>query len=292
VKHHRPHGAGRTCHPQCKESRQLVEAGAAASIPRIRSHKGVRPDSGKLEAELLAAAAIIAPPPLLLPLLPSWQTHGWSRRSFSRTSRAAATSWLQLIKSGELKEWELKRGGYWQHDTAKSLVCAIEDEKRVRLRHGAERIARQLLSTIGMDATPLRLAAIKLLRAAPGEGEQEIHYDITEYARAIRSYTVLMYLTPTLSTAVPTLPLSELRDCFTEGERRPSAAALKLLTRDKFESVRVDVGDLLVFNCAVPHRGVANPDAHDRYVLFLLFYPSSSPTPDTEEQRYPHGVKD
>jgi hypothetical protein len=49
---------------------------------------------------------------------------------------------------------------------------------------------------------------------------------------------------------------------------------------------------MLVLNCAVPHYGVANPDQHDRYVLFLLFYPAASPTPDTEEQRYPHGVED
>ena len=50
-------------------------------------------------------------------------------------------------------------------------------------------------------------------------------------------------------------------------------------------------GDMLVLNCAVPHYGVANPDEQDRYVLFLLSYPSSSHKPDTEEQRYPHGVR-
>ena len=67
---------------------------------------------------------------------------------------------------------------------------------------------------------------------------------------------------------------------------------MKFLSRDKFSSVRVTAGDMLVLNCAVPHYGVANPDEHDRYVLFLLFSPSASPLPDTEEQRYPHGAKD
>ena len=105
-------------------------------------------------------------------------------------------------------------------------------------------------------------------------------------------FTVLIYLTPTLSTAIPTLPMEEMRHCFTEGEKRPSAAALKFLSRGKFQSERVAAGDMLTLNCAVPHYGVANPDEHDRFVLFLLFFPSSSPTPDTEEQRYPHGVKD
>jgi hypothetical protein len=140
--------------------------------------------------------------------------------------------------------------------------------------------------------TSLRLAAIKLLRSSKGDGLQEIHYDIPVYDRAIKCFTVLIYLTDTLSTALPILPLDVIRHCFTDGEKRPSAAALKFLSRDKFQSVRVTAGDGLVLNCVTPHYGVANPDEKDRYVLFLLFYPSTSPTPDTEEQRYPHGVKD
>ena len=103
---------------------------------------------------------------------------------------------------------------------------------------------------------------------------------------------MLIYLTDTISTAVPTQSMKELRHCFTEGEKKPSAAALKLLSRDKFRTERVPPGTMLVLNCVVPHFGMANPDEHDRFVLFLLFFPSSFPMPDTEEQRYLHGVKD
>ncbi len=255
----------------------------------VRSHKRARSDPGKQPA---AAAVLIAPPPLPVPLKRSFHTLGSLLHPSTRSSRATASSWLDLAVNDELREWEEKRGGYYQHDTAKSLVCSFLDEKRVRLRHSAERVARAQLSNIGADATSLRLAAIKLLRSSTGKGEQEIHYDITEYARAVKCFTVLIYLTPTLSTAIPTLPMEEMRHCFTEGEKRPSAAALSFLSRDKFQSERVAAGDVLTLNCAVPHYGVANPDEHDRFVLFLLFFPSSSPTPDTEEQRYPHGVKD
>jgi hypothetical protein len=143
-----------------------------------------------------------------------------------------------------------------------------------------------------VGATRLRLAAIKLLRSSQGRGEQEIHFDIPVYDQAVKCFTVLLYLTDTESTAVSTLPLKDIRQCFTDGEQRPSAAALQLLSRDKFHTRRVTAGDMLVLNCAVPHFGVANPDEQDRYVLFLLFHPASSSTPDTEEQRYPHGVKD
>jgi hypothetical protein len=197
-----------------------------------------------------------------------------------------------LASDNKLDQWEKKRGGFYQHDTALSLECPFLDEKRIQLRHSAESIARVQLSRLGVDATSLNLAAIKLLRTSKGEGLQEIHYDITVYARAIKCYTVLMYLTDTLSTAIPLLPLADLRHTFTEGEKLPSAASRKFLSRDKFQSERVTAGDMLVFNCAVPHYGVANPDEHDRYVLFLCFSPSNAPAPDTEEQRYPHGVVD
>jgi hypothetical protein len=237
-------------------------------------------------------SVIIAPPPLPTSPAPHFCTHGTSFRSSSRSSRATAASWFEFALNSELDEWEKKRGGYFQHDTARSLRCSFHDEKRVRLRHSAERITRAELFSLGVDTSSLRLAAIKLLRSSKGEGEQEIHYDIPEYDQAIQCITVLIYLTDTLSTAVPTQSMKELRHCFTEGEKKPTAAALKFLSRDKFYTERVTPGTMLVLNSAIPHFGVANPDKHDRYVLFLLFFPSSLSMPDTEEQRYPHGVRD
>jgi hypothetical protein len=147
-----------------------------------------------------------------------------------------------------------------------------------------------VLHGVEVEATALQLVDIKLLRAAPGKGQQEVHYDVPEYESAVQCYTVLLYLTPTESTAVPKLPLSELRDTFTEREKRPSPSALQKLQRENFHTCRVDAGDLLAFNAAVPHFGVANPDLHDRHVLFLHFSPRGTPLHDTENQRYPNGV--
>jgi hypothetical protein len=290
VKHHRPHGAGRACAPRCKSSSSAADAASLPPTPAARSHKRSAPDSGKQQA--LSTAPPPPTPTLPLHKQATWHTHGWSLHSSSRISRSTAASWLDLATNDELKGWEEKRGGFWQHDTSTSLPCSVLDEKRVRLRHSAERIARQRLSELSVDCTSHRLAGMKLLRTRHGQGLQEIHFDIPEYARAVRCYSVLIYLTPTLSTAVPKSPLSELRHCFTKGEERPSAAALNLLSREQFSSVRVEAGDMLAFNCAVPHYGVANPDPLDRYVLFLLFSPSALPLPDTEDQRYPHGVDD
>jgi hypothetical protein len=168
---------------------------------------------------------MLAPPPSLPSLfdLPVFNTHGWALRAPTRSTRGTAASWLELAQSDELKQWEVKRGGFWQHDTHPSLQCSFLDEKRVRLLHGSERIARQLLHELGVDSTrtALQLAAAKLLRTNPGEGRQEVHYDITEYKRAARCFTVLLYLTPTLSTQLPRLSLAETRCCFTEGEKLP-----------------------------------------------------------------------
>lgn len=197
---------------------------------------------------------------------------------------------MTLATSSELKAWEEKRGGYHQHSTHRSLVCSHLDELRVRLRASSEALGRSALHGMEVDATTLQLVDIKLLRAAPGEGQQEVHYDVPEYERARQCYSVLLYLTATESTAVPKAPLNELRDTFTEGEKRPSRSALDKLRRENFHTRRVEAGDILSFNAAVPHFGVANPDEHNRYVLFLHYSPRGTPLHDTEEQRYPNGV--
>ena len=238
------------------------------------------------------AAAVAAPICSSLFLHSRWATHQCRITTGTRSSRTLAVSWLALVASGELREWEEKRGGFWQHDTHQSLTCSFLDEQRVRLLHGSERLGRQLLHSLGVNSTSLRLAATKLLRSSEGEGQQEIHYDIPVYDQAARCYTVLLYLTPTLSTAVPLLSQEQLRGCFTDGEKRPSPAALHFLTRDKFDSTRVDAGDMLALRCTTAHYGDANPDDSQRYVLFMLFFPSSLAKPDTETQRYPHGVID
>ena len=172
VKHHRTYGAGRACHPRCKPSKPAIDGAALEPPPAARSHKRAPSDSGKQES---APADLIAPPPPPTAPQPSFHTHGWSLRPSSRSSRVTAASWLELARDSELDQWEQKRGGFYQHDTALSLRCSFLDEKRVRLRHSAERIARAQLSVLGVDATSLNLAAMKLLRTATGEGLQEIH---------------------------------------------------------------------------------------------------------------------
>jgi len=71
--------------------------------------------------------------PLPLHLQSTWSSHGWTLRDSSRRTCATATAWLSLIKSGELKHWQVKRGGFYQHDTHLPLTCSFWDAVRARL---------------------------------------------------------------------------------------------------------------------------------------------------------------
>jgi hypothetical protein len=94
----------------------------------------------------------------------------------------------------------------------------------------------------------------------------------------------------TKSTAVPKLPISELRDTFTNNEQLPPLSARMKLHSSNFYSTDVSPGDTMVLRSHVPHYGVNNPHEHDRYVLFVLFYPNHLSPVKSDTQRYPLGV--
>jgi hypothetical protein len=264
----------------------------AATVPPLRSHKR-RADSDPGEHTAAVVYSPATPDTFSLFTHSRWATHQCRITAGTRCSRTLAVSWLTLIASGALREWAEKRGGFWQHVTHKQLQCSFEDDRRVKVLAATASLGRALLAELGVDSSEatLRLGDVKLLRTSFGRGQQEIHYDIVQYDLARQCYTILLYLTPTLSTALPKLPLAELRGTFSDWEQPPPAAELAKLQREQFDSTRVESGDALVLNCAVPHWGVNNPDTADRYVVFACFSPRCLPAPDTEHQRYPHGVK-
>lgn len=217
-------------------------------------------------------------------------SHCWSLRRLCRRSCVLAGKWMDLIKSGELRAWDEKRGKFWQLDTQIHLECSHMDQLRVSLRSGTESFFRQVLRTHSVDADPLRLVDIKLLRCAHKEGLQEIHCDIPDPTLGALSFTCLLYLTETLSTAVPIAPHSSDRHaaCYVADAQTVRS---KLLRRHDFSSCAVSPGDAMIIRCDCPHFGVANPNAAQRYVLFCCFAPKKRPLPDTEDQRYPQGVE-
>jgi len=291
------HPPGKICHScymKTQRPSSAVDVASTTPATSVRSHKRkAESDPGQLLSFATAVAAFHPPVPLSLFTHSRWLTHQCRITPGSRRSRTLVRSWLALIASGEMREWEEKRGGFWQHVTHKQMQCSYEDDRRVKLLAGTGQLGRALLAELGVDSSEatLQLGDVKVLRTSFGHGQQEIHFDIVQYDHARKCYTIILYLTSTLSTALPTRPLAELRGTFTQHEHSLPVAEQKKLQRDQFITTRVDAGDALVLNCAVPHWGDDNPDAADRYVVFASFSPSSLPPPDTEHQRYPLRVK-
>jgi hypothetical protein len=174
---------------------QPPTASVIVDTPAPRSHKRkAASDPGEF-----------ALPPLLLHQQATFSSHGWTLLESSRRARSIAQSWHSLATSDELRLWEQKRTKYWQHDAGLSLTCSLLEEQRVRLLSSSESLARNLLASLHVDATvaALRCDAVKLLRSKPGEGQQDVHFDVTTYAIALQCYVVLLYLNDTESTAVP-----------------------------------------------------------------------------------------
>ena len=155
---------------ECYNTERFPVSSALAAPPPApvarRSHKRKSPFEGRSTTII----SMTMPPTFNFYSL---QQQGWKLLNSSRTTRALCTSWLQLVRDNELKQWEIKRGGYYQHETTKSLICSFLDEKRVRLRQSADRIGRELLCKGGVMVTTMKLAAIKELRSSKEEREQE-----------------------------------------------------------------------------------------------------------------------
>jgi len=136
---------GKICSPcyKVREGYQPVTV-AAAPKPPARSHK--RPVYSLRHP--IAPRLPSPPPPPPSPSLHhqrTFSTHGWSLQPGHRNSRALAASWMTLATSTELKSWEEKRGGFYQHSTHDSLACSHLDELRVRVRNSSEALARSAL---------------------------------------------------------------------------------------------------------------------------------------------------
>ena len=106
-------------------------AEAAPTSSPHRSHKRrAQSDPGEFRAALAAATAPPSPVACSLFAHSRWATHQCRISSGSRRTRTLALSWLALLASGELRDWEEKRGGFWQHVTHKQLHCSYEDDRR------------------------------------------------------------------------------------------------------------------------------------------------------------------
>jgi len=211
----------------------------------------------------------------------TFSTHGYLLQHGAAAD--LAPRWMQL--TSQLRDtpgnvvWERKRNGFTQ---ANAEAHAPTD-----LLERTEQLALAQLRAQGVPGQ-LERGDVKLLRTANGKGEQEVHMDVPEAGQARACYTFLIYLTATDSTALCQRPLTETARAFRWSQ---TVAALQL-PKHFFDSFPVDAGDTLLFRADAPHYGVANRSSTPRFVLFMSFHPAGTARPDTEQQRYPHGVVD
>jgi len=148
-------------------------------------------------------------------------------------------------------------------------------------------IARELLRSLGVDESLLKMSDIGCLRTDHSVGLQEIHADIQKFEYAARCYIVIFYLVDTESTAVADAGRDDLDAVWT----MTIPQATRRFNSVRFLTERVAIGDALVMNGKTFHYGVGNPDPYQRFVGFLSFTPNSLPPFDSQEQFYPTGVR-
>ena len=159
---------------------------------------------------------------------------------------------------------------------------------------------RSALASLGVNPS-LHLIHVKLLRALPGDGHQHIHFDIKEYKKAGKRFSVILFCTDTNSTRMPLQSLATMDAAFikdgevTSDEDRPATykeqkVIEKLCAEKNFATRPVVQEQTMVFRTTVAHGGSRNENLTvDRIVVYALF----SPSPDAgqgNDQRFPLGI--
>jgi hypothetical protein len=184
--------------------------------------------------------------------------------------------------------WDRKRGFYELSESFKGLYPNLRKEVEASLR--------MVLARAGAPDN-LLLADLELIRSQPGEGRQELHFDLPRPDTKV--WTVLLYLSHTWSSGLPILSHTKQRVAW-HGRLAPSkelsdqamARARQRFSRhEHFVSFRVQPGDAAAFPSSTLHFGTKNVDSYDRYVIFGQFYSPQSSRPVSNDQFYPHGVE-
>jgi len=200
-----------------------------------------------------------------------------------------AKAWCSLVTStqdGGFEHWAAMRAEFYEHSMFLLLRCPLLEQKRNDLISSIEVMGRNLLSSLNIDHSDLRISDMGVLRTRQYTGFQEIHADIQTFETSSLCYSVIMYLVDTDSTALADIPCDALDPVW----KMNLSAAKEVFSRVHFVSERVACGDTAVFSGKTFHYGVENPDAYQRYIGFTTFTPKRLPKVDSQYQFYPTGT--
>jgi hypothetical protein len=155
--------------------------------------------------------------------------------------------------------------------------------------------ARSMLAKDHVDVGGrLHVAAMKLLRLDPGKGPQRVHCDTIDHKNAIHRFSFLLYCSEGVSTFVPKLPNSAMKQMFLEGKTMTddqAAFAKKMCVPENFDNFPTVPGNSLIFRTDVAHYGPRNDTGLPRYAVYILFSPTQQAIDEKQddEQRLPQG---
>jgi hypothetical protein len=239
-----------------------------------------------------------------LPLPPSsvaadsFATHGWQLSGPTAERIQLTQQWNGLCRRLRKDDalWTGLKGNIGQVDCTQPLLRKpVAEAERQQLLADTTRVMLALLANHGVDTRSLHLAALKLLRSAPGDGLQPAHFDTASYNAATQRYSTLLYCGTNMSTAMPRYDAATMRVCFSHKDEITSEqerVAHRLCSAESFISQPVSAGSAMVFNTSVAHHGISNQTDNDRIAVYCLFSPvphSIDPAQD-EQQRFPLGA--
>ncbi|MDO9333798.1 MAG: hypothetical protein Q7T57_04675, partial [Dehalococcoidales bacterium] len=196
-------------------------------------------------------------------------------------ARALAADVLRLPLVGAKRD--PIAGDVTQYDLASVLPRALQTQWHAVMRAAA--------TTVGIsDASELSIQAEKLLSAAPGKGEQALHFDRDDEAdRLRRVFSCILYCSHGAhSTAVPrfapgdfALPVYDDSEAVLNATELRATVERGLWEDEAYHQCNVAPGDVMIFSQAVPHRGTRNPLAlAPRICLFSIVTPFAEPKQD------------
>jgi hypothetical protein len=190
--------------------------------------------------------------PLLSPTTPAPSYSSHRRVFFSPTEYANSLCHRWLMTLPHL-EWSREiRGGIQEYrflHQGEEYPYFLKQPKWVELLRESAAYAHSLLRKAVTNLPPVRLISSSLMQSPFGVGDQPVHMDIAEREAAQQSWSVIVYVVDTVSTAFPRHPWSEIEPLLYKDD--VPLKSLKLISRDSLVSEQVEAGTGVVFSSAL-----------------------------------------
>jgi hypothetical protein len=215
-----------------------------------------------------------------LNLREQFSNFGYARVTSTEASRKLAWKLLQESQRGPK---EIISGLVRQY-TPQKLTMESTDPLKAEL----EKLVRETAKSVGVDdADEMFVVDNKLLVAIPKKGKQMVHWDMMRCREARTTYSFIIFLSSGCwSTALPKFPSND--NLSFSQDPATMRKVLHLLDEQQYESLPVDVGDIVFFRQSTPHFGVQNELPQGNRVAMFSILSSSQQWQQDADQVFSH----